>query len=749
MARKKKTKVETYDPSEAHFHATVQGVYESLVRKKYDVKSTTPFKDKRGTRLDLKFMLSPADAKKLLSQAFAIATKQGQKLGTLRKGTQKATAKGKKLAQERAKNKKHLAENIEDYEFTLAYTRKKQTSRIVRKKKGRSYRYFVEPNRGLFNKEGYKTESSAKAAATRKGVSLVKENPTTKSNPRKGDNVLFVGDTPVYYSLTGKSRLKVPSFKRLSGSKYRKPQKGRGHHSDWISKLEQARYLLSRGSQPYSDQDVIEMAEKIRLKPKKGAFSELMQEDLVASISLQFIYLESMSENGKPYLIYRNAPIAAYWTIEIYGPKAKMEFRDGQQTLKAFDPKKWRSSSWAGYGDRFLRDDTRRYSFDDEGGVIARTGGRSFGMATLQYYPGRQMTAKNGFNYQAIKEAKLAVTEGYEEWFADLETQGVFDCSKSDYECTGELNYPDDALRPVYPQLQCGSSDFHMDVLNPMLHFGTFLRAYLSLIQFNQFLLKRNRKPVDMKALNAFLKENKLDGIVNKILKDIHIAENIDKAQRIKRIGVNAEGETQEDYTYDIPIGYRQLFNDAYKKFRAEISSRGGIGSWKKYIKESIRDDGYRLKYLRSLPKTSKSLKALITRLENELKNREAKFTVFVDKGLASRNAQLTSREAYFNDLVSAQESIEEAKTENDKKKLKAAETKLKNAMRDMELRAKNDFAALKLEMSVLFPIEEAKGWEDDFAGLPTVKEQIRLGKKIRTQQKNPRSRKPRSRRRR
>ncbi len=158
----KKVRTSEYDPSEAQFQAVVQGIYESLVKKYIGLKSSAPFKDDQGVRLDIKFFVPIDEAKQMLSSAFAIATKQGQKQGTLKKGSQKATKKGKAKSKERLKDVAHLEENIQDYETTLAFVR--ETDFRIVKRKGR---YHVQPANDFFNSKGYKTEASAKGAITR------------------------------------------------------------------------------------------------------------------------------------------------------------------------------------------------------------------------------------------------------------------------------------------------------------------------------------------------------------------------------------------------------------------------------------------------------------------------------------------------------------------------------------------------------------------------------------------------------
>lgn len=136
-----------YDPSKEQFRAVVQGVYESLVRKRVGVVYDNPFV--AGThRLD--DTLDDTTRRQLLSQAYAIATRQGQKHGWLEPGTQTPTIKGVLAAQKRLQATDHAAENRQDYERTLARVRKSSHFRLVaeehRDARGNAQiRYRVEP----------------------------------------------------------------------------------------------------------------------------------------------------------------------------------------------------------------------------------------------------------------------------------------------------------------------------------------------------------------------------------------------------------------------------------------------------------------------------------------------------------------------------------------------------------------------------------------------------------------------------
>lgn len=132
---------ETYDPSRAQFNAQVQAIYESLVKKNLKKKSTALFKP-RGKRLDSK--MRKATIRRLLNQAFQIATGVGQKHGYLKKGTNVATKKGKRRSAKRQADYSHLMDNIFDYETTLSMSRA-EPFRVVEIKRGKQSRYYIMP----------------------------------------------------------------------------------------------------------------------------------------------------------------------------------------------------------------------------------------------------------------------------------------------------------------------------------------------------------------------------------------------------------------------------------------------------------------------------------------------------------------------------------------------------------------------------------------------------------------------------
>ena len=137
--------LEPYDPYMAQFHAQVQGIYESLVRKHFKLKSTAPFLSKTGRRLDERRRLSKTKIRKLLGSAFAIATRAGRRAGYIRKGSNQPTKKGMDRAFERQLNNKKLMENMKDYETTLYLARKEPLIRVIEKESlsGKTTSYLI------------------------------------------------------------------------------------------------------------------------------------------------------------------------------------------------------------------------------------------------------------------------------------------------------------------------------------------------------------------------------------------------------------------------------------------------------------------------------------------------------------------------------------------------------------------------------------------------------------------------------
>ena len=123
-ARAPRAEAQVLDVTREQFNAVVQGVYESLVKKKLGRKN---FKW-QGERIDEKALaagtLTREDIDAMVGSAFAIATRQGQRHGHLQRGTQRATAAGAALSIARLQDREHAEENRRDYERTLELRRK-------------------------------------------------------------------------------------------------------------------------------------------------------------------------------------------------------------------------------------------------------------------------------------------------------------------------------------------------------------------------------------------------------------------------------------------------------------------------------------------------------------------------------------------------------------------------------------------------------------------------------------------------
>lgn len=209
-------KVETYDPKREQFNAQVQGIYESLVKRHLGLASTAKFKV-RNKRLDIKHNLPQYVVNDLVSTAFAIATKVGQKHGYLKKGTNAPTLHGKAKAAKRAgydeakivaglqmegldhgtimyvlrelpeTSKEYNWQNVLDYEMTLALRRKTQYHRILKIKKNKKWVYFVMPEGVEFKtlKEAKEGAEDMQPKKTRSKARRVANPSTNKRLPKQ------------------------------------------------------------------------------------------------------------------------------------------------------------------------------------------------------------------------------------------------------------------------------------------------------------------------------------------------------------------------------------------------------------------------------------------------------------------------------------------------------------------------------------------------------------------------------------
>ena len=183
---------EPYDPDKEQFRAVVQGVYESLVSKELGIRRPEPFILPDGTRPDSR--LGPDARRRLLSSAYAIATRQGQKHGWLQPGTQTPTERGVKASSLRARDVHHASTNRQDYEQTLGAVRKSGHFRVVQEVVGGSTRFVVQPRPTHIRIPEYRmTLEAAQADADKANGSFTRWNPRPVRMRRNS------GATPRHY----------------------------------------------------------------------------------------------------------------------------------------------------------------------------------------------------------------------------------------------------------------------------------------------------------------------------------------------------------------------------------------------------------------------------------------------------------------------------------------------------------------------------------------------------------------------
>ena len=190
---------DAYDPAKEQFRAVVQGIYESLVRKELGLPYNAAFVSAGGKRLDAP--LNDAEKRQLLSRAYAIGTRQGQKYGWLEEGTQTPTAKGRAAAQARLSEQDHAGENRQDYERTLAAVRKGGHFRVVTESVDGQPRFVVQPRppKELIKIPEYRLSQKAAeqdARAAEAALSKAPKGVRLKANP------FYVKDLGVTYTTT-------------------------------------------------------------------------------------------------------------------------------------------------------------------------------------------------------------------------------------------------------------------------------------------------------------------------------------------------------------------------------------------------------------------------------------------------------------------------------------------------------------------------------------------------------------------
>lgn len=137
---RKNPPTQVYDPREEQLRAQRQGIYESEVKRQLGLPSSTPFRDARtGRRLDCKLKNPPT------SLMFAIGTAVQQRDSRLRPGSQTATPRSAWESEARYENLSALVLNRQDYEETLALSRKSGFYRAVAEPTQHGLRFFVWP----------------------------------------------------------------------------------------------------------------------------------------------------------------------------------------------------------------------------------------------------------------------------------------------------------------------------------------------------------------------------------------------------------------------------------------------------------------------------------------------------------------------------------------------------------------------------------------------------------------------------
>mgnify|MGYP003146196219 CR=1 FL=1 len=167
---------EVYDPKTAQQSAEVQGIYESLVRRELGLKSTLPFRNENGVRLDETFTRDQVGS--LLRSAFQIQTGVAQKHKRLKKKTRKPTKKGKKLSLARQKDRQHLMANIRDYEETLSKARK-DPFRVLEMEIDKKKRYYIMPSMT------YRNERAKAVAEVKRRNAKAAQKPARTAEQRK------------------------------------------------------------------------------------------------------------------------------------------------------------------------------------------------------------------------------------------------------------------------------------------------------------------------------------------------------------------------------------------------------------------------------------------------------------------------------------------------------------------------------------------------------------------------------------
>lgn len=188
------------DPENIQFRRVVAGITRSLVRKKLGMPTAPRSEDMTDADLRreeaLFLSLSPADRRSITSQAYAIATRQGQKHGWLKAGTQQPTAKAAARSEERMLLDPLEAQKDRYYEVVLAGQRKSGFYRVVPREvagtKGVELRYYIEPAEDPAKPKYFLSPAKAEARKDEMNAALAMGQKPILRNPSGTDpTVLF------------------------------------------------------------------------------------------------------------------------------------------------------------------------------------------------------------------------------------------------------------------------------------------------------------------------------------------------------------------------------------------------------------------------------------------------------------------------------------------------------------------------------------------------------------------------------
>ena len=442
--------IELYDPSREQFNAVVQGIYESLVKQHLGLKSSAPFRDRKGSRLDVKHRLDDDTQRNLLNRAFAIATRQEQKYGRLHRGTQFATKKGRGRSVDRLSDREALDANRRDYEETLYLARKDESRRIVKEGK----RKFVVYPDGL--------SYPSKAAATRAIKRLeTKEEYGMVANPNH----------------EGGWNLKDISRSFTDHEKGKARGKGRGAMKEW-GKYKTAKAVGAKFVPPAKGRGTGDVEFKFFLVEQKRYMPQFLD------------------EAGQPEEMYKYAPWYSYYTIQVVAPRNRFYnmpgFKD-QRTGKwrndvsaKFPHSVWRPAAWAAAG--MTNKELVEYEFGDGEvvrKVVERTigDGNKFNTAVYMEFneAGNDLTfPEMGFNMEALQKSGDAIWIAESTW-----REGVTEALRQGAE--GVSDY----LLPTYPKIAC--EDQLIPVNDPRVNIGVLVRALKAM----ELLLKQQFRQAD------------------------------------------------------------------------------------------------------------------------------------------------------------------------------------------------------------------------------------------------------------